>query len=339
VTRQLPCAIEPDAAIGLWTPASPGPALFPRRYQRALAALDRPVVTTESTAANNGMGAADPGKVADDLHKLLVDERVGAVLCTTGGYTCSAVLRHIDWDLVREAARPIIGYSDATSMLWSALARADLVSFHGPMLISEWGEWGGPWPYTMAGLSRALSPEPGPRSLPEPEAWTDETLWWDREDTRRRVTQVGPWRCLRPGTAEGWLLPGCAPTAAHLFGTPYLPEVDGALLCLEFTGMGPDEVWAHLNQWADSGLLDRVAGLVIGRFSGPRAAAGGSADYDRVLQIVLGDRDLPVLVDVDFGHTEPMLTLPVGTRARLDTTDRLLTLLEPATIPTTRKIL
>ena len=327
----LPHALAPHAAIGLWTPSSPAPALFPRRYQRALSALGREVVTTPSTVANAGISAAHPEQLADELHMLLLDDRVGAVLCTTGGSTCSAVLRHIDWELVGEAALPIIGYSDVTSMLWATLARAGLVSFHGPMLVSEWGEWGGPWPYTVDSLSRALESRLAPWQPPE--SWTDETLWWDREDTRRRVEQTGPWRCLNPGAVEGWLLPGCAPTATHLFGTPYLPDVDGALLCLEFTGMGPDQVWAHLVQWEDSGLLDRVTGLVIGRHSGPRASAGGSRDYDAVIRAVVAGRDLPVLVDVDFGHTEPMLTLPVGTRALLDATACRLTPLEPATIP------
>jgi muramoyltetrapeptide carboxypeptidase len=337
---RLPHGIAPGAAVGVWTPSSPAPALFPRRFERAVEALRAqgfPVVLAESAAGNTGIGAAGPDVLAADLHALLTDPRVGAVLCATGGYTSSAVLARIDWALVREAAKPIIGYSDVTSVLWAVLSQAGLVSFHGPMLVSEWGEWGGPWAYTMENLHRALDPGSAPVPLREPDCWTDETLWWDKEDTRRRKARTGGWRCLVPGEAEGWLLPGCAATAAHLFGTAYLPDVEGALLCLEFADMGPDRVWAHLVQWADSGLLDRVAGLVLGRHSGPKPAAGGSLDYDAVVLDAVGDRGFPVLADVDFGHTEPMLTLPVGGRALLDATARELTLLEPATTPAARR--
>ncbi|AGL19162.1 LD-carboxypeptidase [Actinoplanes sp. N902-109] len=334
MTRTLPTALRPGHRIGLWTPSAPAPALFPRRYERARAALAGTgfeITEAPGTRGNTGVGAADPRQLADDLHGLLTDDRVDAVMATTGGYTSLAVLPYIDWDLVRRARRPIIGYSDITAVLWATFARAGLVSFHGPMLVSEWGEWGGPWPYTIENFLRLLGGG-APVAFTPPPAWTDESLYWDVADDRRRIsTAATSWRCLRPGSAEGWLLPGCAPTASQLFGTPYLPEVDGAILCLEFPAMGPDQVWGYLLQWAQSGCLDRVAGLVIGRQCLPGTAAGGSGDYAAVIDAAVGDRRLPVLLDVDFGHTEPRITLPVGVRARLDADAGTLTLLEGST--------
>jgi muramoyltetrapeptide carboxypeptidase len=321
-------------AIGVWTPSSPAPAMFPRRYRRAVDAVRSAgfeVVESPAATANAGIAAADPRRLAEDLHFLLRHPRVTAVVAAAGGYTSAAVLPYIDWDLVRTARRPIIGYSDLTAVLWAVLTQAGLIGFHGPMVVSEWGEWGGPWPYTLDNLRRVLDPLQVPLRLSPPPQWTDELLWWDKEDDRRRTAQPGEWRCVTPGVAEGWLLPGCAATAAHLFGTPYLPDTDGAILCLEFHDAGPDAVWAHLTQWENAGLLDRIAGLVIGRHCKPRAAAAGSDDFDAVVRAVLGRRPIPVLADVDFGHTEPRLTLPVGGRALLDASERSLTLLESRT--------
>jgi muramoyltetrapeptide carboxypeptidase len=331
---RLPRSLTEGSALGIWSASSPAPAMFPRRYRRALDAVRSAgfdVVTASASERNAGIGAASPERLAEDLHELLGDDRVGAVVAAAGGHTSAAVLRHIDWDLVRAARRPIIGYSDLTAVLWSALSQAGLVTFHGPMLVSEWGEWGGPWPYTVDNFLRALNPQETPVRLAPPPAWTDESLWWDTEDDRRRTSRPGRWRCLSPGSVEGWLLPGCAATAAHLFGTPYMPDPEGAILCLEFQEAGPDAMWAHLLQWENSGALDRIAGLVIGRHFRPRAAAAGSSDFDAVVRAVLGHRELPVLVDVDFGHTEPRLTLPVGGRALLDATDCSLTLLKGQT--------
>lgn len=326
---RLPRSLPEGGVLGVWTPSAPAPALFPRRYNRALDAVRAAgyeVVTASATEDNAGIAAAHPARLAEDLHELLRDDRVDAVVAATGGYTSATVLPYLDWDLIRAARRPIVGYSDVTSVLWAALAQAGLVTFHGPMIVSEWGEWGGPWPYTLDHFRRALTPQPGPTRLVPPPEWTDESLWWDAEDDRPRATRPGGWRCLSPGTAEGWLLPGCAATASHLIGTPFLPDPDGAILCLEFQDAGPDAVWAHLTQWQNAGLLDRIAGLVIGRHARPRAAAAGSDDVDAVVRAVLGRRRLPVLVDVDFGHTEPRLTLPVGGRALLDATHCGLTL-------------
>lgn len=324
-TPRLPFRALPEGAtLGLWTPSSPAPALFPRRYARGLAALRAAgyrVLEGSTTRGDDGIGAASPRELADDLHALLLDERVDAVLCTTGGHTALLVLPHIDWTVVRAARKPLIGYSDATALLWGTLAQAGVTSLHGPMAVSEWGEYGGAPNYTAEHFAAVATASPGRAGLVPvpPSAWTDEQLWWDAEDDRpRRTRPAGAWRCLNPGSTRGWLLPGCANTASLLIGTPYLPDPEGAILCLDFFECGPDKVWALLGQWEAAGLLDRVAGLVIARHARPRASSAGSEDFDGVVRRIVADRPLPVLADVDFGHTEPRLTLQVGGRARLD---------------------
>ncbi|NKZ03432.1 S66 peptidase family protein [Actinomadura latina] len=327
----LPRPLPAEATLGLWTPSSPAPALFPARFERALKALRRSgygCVLSGTCRRSDGTAAAAPRALADDLHLLLDDPRVDAVVCTSGGFTMLPVLEYVDWALLRTAAKPVVGYSDITSLLWGALARARLVTFHGPMVVSEWGEHGGPWPYTLHHFRQALGKRARSAdvALRPPPAWTDELLWWDKEDDRPRRSRPARWRTLVPGRAEGWLLPGCAPTAARLFGTPYMPASDGAILCLETLEMGPDQLKGLLAQWAAAGVLDRIAGLVIGRHYRPVPAAAGSTDFDAVILEALDGRAIPVLADVDFGHTEPRLTLPVGGRAVIDADAQLITL-------------
>ncbi|WP_078901123.1 S66 peptidase family protein [Actinacidiphila yeochonensis] len=329
----LPRAVGGNAVIGVWTPSSPAPARFPRRFSRAVAALEEDGFTVRCAArtrCDDGVGAGTPEELAADLHGLLLDPDVDLVMCAVGGYTTVRVLPHLDFDLIRDCGKPVVGYSDVTSLLWAALRCARTVTFHGPMVVSEWGEVGGAWPYTAARFREAVSPWQGPVRLTAPSRWTDEFLLWEVDDVRPRRTRPAAWRTLAPGTAEGWLLPGCAPTASRLFGTPWMPDTQGAILCLETLGTGPEEFLGLLSQWRWSGQLDGIRGLVVGRHCRPTTSPpGDSSAFDRVVREALGRDDIPVMVDVDFGHTEPRLTLPVGVACRLDATEQSLVITEP----------
>ena len=328
----VPLAPPQMPTVGIWTPFSPAPALFPRRFARAVEAMRQQgmrIQWSALAASNDGLAAGSPSELADDLHQLLSDPQVDMVICATGGHTTLPVLPYIDFTLVAQCRKPIVGFSDVTAFLWAALKMSSLITFHGPMVLSEWGEVGGLPLYTTEFLWRVLRDWRGPIELVPPEEWTDEFLFWDKEDTRLRRSQ-GPasWRCLIPGDVTGWILPGCLPTASTLFGTPYMPEADGAILFLETLGMSAPEFYGMLSQWDVSGALDGVVGLVIGRQCCPSIAAGEMDLFDRVILSVLGTRQIPVLVDVDFGHTDPRLTLPVGGVCHLDAGERRLTLLK-----------
>ncbi|MGV9384999.1 S66 peptidase family protein [Nonomuraea sp. NPDC003707] len=328
-----PPGLPGQATIGIWTPSSPAPARFPRRFARALGALADHGYTVRlapSATSDDGLLAAEPAKLAAELHGLVEDPEVDVIVAAVGGYTSLALALHLDFDLIAARPKPIVGYSDLTSILWAVLARSSLVTFHGPMVVSEWGEAGGPLSFTTGNFARVLTSWSGPIELTGPPFWTDEMLWWDRDDTRPRKTQPGAWRCVIPGVAEGPLLAGCLPTAGALIGTPYLPDLDGAVLCLEANEMSPERCYGLLLQWRESGLLNRISGLVIGRHCQPQARGDVASDFDRVFLAALGGRRIPVLADVDFGHTQPMLTLPLGVPCRLDAGERRLTLLAPA---------
>ncbi len=244
------------------------------------------------------------------------------MLAASGGWTAALVLPHLDFDLLREAQVPLIGYSDVSVLLWAYEAHG-IPAIHGPMLVSEFGHYGGPFPYTVAGLRKSLEGTGG--VLRPPSKWTDDDPWWDREDERALAMRpMANWRVLRHGTARGPLLAGCLPAITGLFGTPYLPPTDGRVLFLEDFGMAPDRFLSLLSQWRNSGRLERVAAIVLGRRSRPGVAPGGYADFDDALLHILEGTDMPVITDVDFGHTEPRLSLPLGAIAEIDTDPLLL---------------
>ncbi|MBK5228343.1 MAG: LD-carboxypeptidase [Actinobacteria bacterium] len=194
-------------------------------------------------------------------------------------------------------------------------------TFYGPALVSELGEHPQVLPYTDRWL-RAAWLHSEPLAFEPAEEWTDEFLDWDekRDLERPRTLHKGNgWVCIRPGRAEGSLLGGCLETIAwHVRGTDIWIDPGGAVLFLETSEESPSpaHVYGYLTTLERDGVLDLIAGLVIGR------PYGYDEEAKKALFEVIArhteSAGIPVLADVDLGHTDPMLTLPLGATATLD---------------------
>lgn len=188
---------------------------------------------------------------------------------------------------------------------------------------------------------------------PSPD-WTNEKLSWDELDDRPRIMKPNPgWRVLRGGTARGPLMVGNLTILLALAGTPYFPDMTGKILCIEDDRESSLPYWdLHLNQLREMGVLDRIAGLLIGRAegltsdledAGGDSTGAGGTDGDapearryglkELLAEQLGRYAFPIAWDVDFGHTDPMLTLPLGVEAEVDTDRQTVRLTEAAVSP------
>jgi muramoyltetrapeptide carboxypeptidase len=320
----LPRALPEGGGVFVWAPSSPAPILYPRRFERGLGALREAgyrVTVGESCRNATGCSTLPPKALALELESALRSDACDAVIAAVGGWTTLPVLEFLDLELVAAAGKPIVGYSDLTGLLNAVAFRAGLVTFHGPMVLSEWGEYGGPWEYTRENFRRVVSERWQEELEIRPaEAWSDEVLFWDREDDRRRAPKTAGCgeqpRVLNCGTVEGRVWGGNLTVMGLLAGTRFWPPAEGAIVFLEAEGIAPDECWARLEQLRLAGTFEEAAGVVFGKFSNPRATAAGVADFDAVLREAVPE-GLPVMAGADFGHTEPMCTLPIGAPARL----------------------
>jgi muramoyltetrapeptide carboxypeptidase len=320
----VPRQLHDGACLFVWAPSSPAPAVFSRRFTRgvdALRAAGYEVVVGRTCRSAEGPSTLVPEEIAAELHDALDDPRHDGVMAAIGGWTCLAVLPFLDTERIAGAGKPIIGYSDLTCVLNHVARRGRLVTYHGPMVLSEWGEHGGPWRYTMDAFRRVLHAPPEERvKLPATEAWSDEMLWWDRDDTRpRRPREDGERpRTLVPGAAEGVLWGGSLLSLGLLVGTPYWPEPDEpSILLLEAEAIAPDELWIRLEQLRLAGAFRTVRGVAVGKIGNPRATAAGFADFDEVVRVAVPS-GIAVAAGLDVGHTEPMLTLPIGGTLELE---------------------
>lgn len=198
-----------------------------------------------------------------------------------------------------DTGAPIIGFSDITALhQWRQ--RNGFVSIHGPVLTQ------------LGRLQRSAS----------------ERLFSLLESTSPAQSIQGA-TTLVDGNAEGVLLGGNLSVFTRLIGTPYMPDLDGAILLLEDVGERPyrlDRMWTHLQL---AGVFRKVAGIVLGSFTGceEREESYTSHDVLRELAVATG---LPCAAGFPIGHGDTNEPVPLGLRVRLDATARELTFLEAA---------
>lgn len=261
--------------------------------------------------------AARPEEIAAEFNALLRDPEVRAIVAHDGGQAAFGYLDLIDTDAVRADPKPVLGYSDISLLHLALHARTGLVGFHADLATPGLGgSWQRATPSRRAELASLYR-----RLLTVPEPLGD-------------LPSSPSWECWRPGRAEGPLLGGVVNRIALVQATPYAlpPErFDGAVLFWEELGGLAAHVWSYLHVLRHSGILDRIGGMVVGV---PRDVAGvggpGEPTLAEIVLDVLGDREVPVLGGVEFGHAGPNLPVPVGVRAALDAGERRLTLLDPA---------
>jgi muramoyltetrapeptide carboxypeptidase len=331
----LPRRLELGDLVGIVSPSSGVAAGVPRRFDRGVAELERRgfrVRIGEHARAVTGWTAGTPQQRADDLHAMFADPEVRAIVCTIGGFNANQLLELLDFDLIAANPKLFVGYSDITALHGAIHARTGLATMLGPALLPQWGEYGGMHSTTWDAFERvALHAEPA-GVFRQPEHWYPEQLWWDREDDRSRHPEPAPpWRTVRPGCAEGSLVAGNLDTLRLLCGTPWEPSLDGALLCLEDGEEGrPWIVERQLFQLRHVGAFEHAAGIAYGRIH-PEAGFESERWIDEILLRATEGYDVPVAVGLDCSHTDPLLTLPWGVRARLDAGDEVtLELLEAA---------
>jgi muramoyltetrapeptide carboxypeptidase len=309
-----PARLAPGATIGLVAPASaPADSTTITRGVAVLENLGYRAQFAPNASQRLGYLAGTDRERAGDLMRLFTDKRVDAILCLRGGYGTARLLARLDYRTIRAHAKIFVGYSDITSLHCAFLTHAGLVSFHGPMLCSDWALPRLP-DFTVQSFLRNLA-----STAPSGNIATG---------YRGRTAHV-----LHRGRARGPLIGGNLALLCTTIGTPWQPPFRDSILFLEDLNEAPYRWDRMLTYLMNCGLLQKVAGVAIGinaRCEDPRA--GRAREYRQTLEEVLRERLLPLRVPVvtglPFGHVPHNATLPIGVSAELDGDSGELRLLE-----------
>lgn len=252
-----------------------------------------------------------------DLHEAFADKNVKAILTVIGGFNSNQLLKYIDWDLIKNNPKPVCGYSDITILANAIFAKTGLVTYYGPHY-SSFGEKLN-FDYTLEYFKKVLMSEESFELRPS-ETWSNDT-WYLDQDHRDLIKNEG-WWAIHPGQAEGLILGGNLNTFNLLQGTEYFPNfISDTILFIEEDGgtggAGDVEFDRNLQSIIHLPNFDKVKAIIIGRFEKV------SKMTEEKLKLIIESKkelgNLPIIANVDFGHTTPMATFPIGGRAKIDT--------------------
>ena len=330
-----PLKLKPGGRVAAISLSWGGPGTFPHRYQAGKDQFEREfglqVIETKHASRSSEWIAKNPKARADDLMDAFSDPTLDGIISTIGGSDSVRILPYIDLDVIRDNPKVFMGYSD-TTITHMACFKAGLVSFYGPAFMAGFAENGGMFPYMVDSVRRTLfDAAPIGVIAPNQAGWTVEQLGWNDPGNQGRSRTLNPstgWRVLQgSGTASGHLMGGCLEVLEFLKGTDWWPKPecwDNAILFLETSEEAPSPalVKRWLRNYGSQGILNRVAGLLIGRPGASNLPVKDFDQYDDVVHEILtgelGLASLPVITRMDFGHTDPMFVLPYGVKATMD---------------------
>jgi len=305
----IPPKLRPGASVRVIAPARSLAIIGAEtraEADRKLAALGLRVSFGEHVEACDDFSSSSVADRVADLHDAFCDPAVDGILTVLGGFNSNQLLTGIDYDAIASHPKVLCGFSDITALSGAILARTGLVTYSGPHY-STFGMKRG-FDYTEAGF-RACLMETAPVELAPAPAWSDDPWFLDQENRREEPDTA--WWVLQEGSAEGTIVGGNLCTLNLLQGTPFMPCLDGTVALIEDDEqVRPWDFDRDLVSLLHQPGFAGVRAVIIGRFQ--RAS---EMTRDLLTQIVASKPQLaglPVIGNVDFGHTTPAFTFPVG---------------------------
>ena len=297
------------------------------------------VVTMPHALKGTAYVAAHPEKRAQDLMDAFKDPDIAAVISAIGGDDAIRTLPFIDFEIIRENPKIFMGYSD-TTINHLMMYKAGLVSFYGPTIMCEFGEYVKMFDYTKAAVEDVLFGSWSRFTLaPSPE-WSDDFILWEEENINTPHTLKPDHRGYEVingnATVTGHLLGGCIDVFVMAIGTTVWPTLDqwaGAILFIETSEdkPSPDFIKWTFRNLAAQGILKVLSGIIVAK---PQGEVHYEAYKEAILQVVCEEehlQDLTIFYNVNFGHAKPIGIIPYGLQTELNCIDKTITFLENVT--------
>lgn len=264
----------------------------------------------------NAFASSDIKSRVDDIHRAFQDKTVDIILTAIGGFNSNEILPYLDYKLISQNPKILCGFSDITALTNAIYAKTGLVTYCGPHFSSFGMEKG--FDYSLEKFKSCFLSEDMYEINPSQE-WSDDAWFLNQED-RTFIQNEGYWLVNKGSEdeVEGTIIGGNLCTLNLLQGTEYMPSLEGSVLFVEdnfMSKLDDVEFYRNLTSLLQEKSAKNIKAVIVGRFQ-----KDSSISRDKIFAILQSREELkniPVIANVDFGHTTPLATFPIGGKARL----------------------
>lgn len=326
-----PNKLQKGDTIAVVSPSWGGPSVFPHIYESGINALEKlgfKIKEYPSVKKDAEFNYNNPEFRAKDINDAFADSEVKAIIASIGGDDSVRILPFLDLEIIKNNPKIILGYSDTTT-LNTYFNQLGLVTLNGPSIMAGFSQWDSLGEKFQEHMKTILFDNPDDYIYKPYNLYAEGYLdWSDKSNvgkTKPMTNNMG-WNWLQGNSrVQGELFGGCIEVMEFMKSTKFWPNDDfwnGKILFLETSEdkPSPEQVKWMLRNYGIQGIFDKISALLIGR------ARDYSEDEkkelnDNILKIVrdeFGNKDIPIISNMDFGHTDPQWILPLGIKAEID---------------------
>ena len=255
------------------------------------------VKTGKNVLASNGYMAGSIEQRIEDFHNMLKDNTVKAIFCSYGGTSAIQLLPYIDYNLFKDNPKIFVGLSDPSILSIALNTKTNIPTFHGPTGYN-FGE-GGMTQYTENYFLKVLT-----------------------NNAPLGIISESKWECIKDGKSEGIVIGGNLSILQTLLGTEYEPDWENKILFWEDLFVEPHIIDSILTQFKISGIFDKINGMIIGTLVECNEEEFEITEsITDIIKRITKEYSFPIISNVDLGHTDNKLTIPIGTKITMLSND------------------
>ncbi|UYP48098.1 hypothetical protein NEF87_004383 [Candidatus Lokiarchaeum ossiferum] len=345
IFMKKPKRLKPNDKIAIISPSWGGPSIFPHVYKKGLQNIEKyfKLIPIEYPTAcmNADKLYQNPKLRAEDINKAFENSEIKAIFISIGGEDSVRILPYLNKEKIINNPKIIMGYSDSSTFL-TLINQWGLVTFNGPSIMAGFSQLESLPKEFINHIKTILFTNPMTYNYLPFSQWCEGYLDWAKEDnvgkTNPLKENVDQWHWVQgKGKFKGNLFGGCIEVLEFLKGTLFWPQNSWSnkILFFETSEDVPtiSQIGYIIRNYGMQGIFDHISGILFGRARD--YSPEKKVELDKMLKRIIAEEfnhpEIPIITNMDFGHTDPQFILPLGIEAEIDCDLKTFKLLESPT--------